>query len=173
MPTEGPELRFGRGPRPLAPGDRVEVGLAGVTVAPASDPLLVGLPIDVNAADAHALGAVPGLGPAIASAIVADRTARGPFRRLEDLDRVAGVGPQTVELLRPFVILGDPPPVDLATASAAELETLPGIGPVLAARIVVDRADRGPVRSVDDLSRIDGISPALIDRLRDLVTVSP
>ncbi len=60
--------------------------------------------------------------------------------------------------------------VDLNTADAAALDALPGIGPVLAARIVAHR-DEGPYASVDDLGDVSGIGPTLLDRLRDLVRV--
>ena len=62
-------------------------------------------------------------------------------------------------------------PVNINTASAAELEELPGIGPVLAARIVADRERNGLFKSVDDLDRVSGIGPATLARLRPLVRV--
>lgn len=58
-------------------------------------------------------------------------------------------------------------PVDINTATAAELEALPGIGPALAAAIVDERQTGGPFGSVDDLDRVSGIGPAKIDGLRD------
>ncbi len=61
--------------------------------------------------------------------------------------------------------------IDLNTASADELETLPGIGPVLAERIVAYRTEHGPFRSVDELAEVRGISPRMVDELRGLVTV--
>ena len=61
--------------------------------------------------------------------------------------------------------------VNLNTATAAELELLPGIGPALAQRIVADREYRGPFRSLNDLDRVSGIGPRLIERLRDKVTI--
>ena len=63
--------------------------------------------------------------------------------------------------------------VDVNSASAAELETLPGIGEVLAARIVTFRESNGPYVRVEDLTRVEGISESLVDELRDLVTVGP
>jgi competence protein ComEA len=62
-----------------------------------------------------------------------------------------------------------PGKVDLNTASAEQLDTLPGIGPATAAKIVADRAANGPFRSVDDLMRVSGIGPAKFDSLKDLV----
>lgn len=62
-----------------------------------------------------------------------------------------------------------PAKVDLNTATAAELDALPGVGPATAAKIVADRAANGPFRSVDDLMRVSGIGPAKFDALKDLV----
>lgn len=62
--------------------------------------------------------------------------------------------------------------INLNTATAAELETLPGVGPVLAQRIVDWRTDHGPFTSVDGLSAVTGIGPKLLAGLREAVTVS-
>jgi competence protein ComEA len=61
------------------------------------------LRIDVNSASAAELELLPRIGSTLAARIVEDRAARGPFARVEDLDRVRGIGPKTVELLRPHV----------------------------------------------------------------------
>jgi competence protein ComEA len=60
-------------------------------------------------------------------------------------------------------------PLDLNRADAAELDALPGIGPVLAARIVDHRARHGRFRRVDELLAVPGIGPKLLARLRPLV----
>ena len=60
-------------------------------------------PVDLSVAGAAELSLLPGIGPALAEAIVADRAARGPFNRPEDLDRVRGVGPAIVAAVRPHV----------------------------------------------------------------------
>ncbi len=60
--------------------------------------------------------------------------------------------------------------VDLNLADAATLDTLPGIGPVLAGRIVEHRTQR-PFGSVDELVDVPGIGTALLEQLRDLVRV--
>ncbi len=62
-------------------------------------------------------------------------------------------------------------PLDLNAADAAELDALPGIGPVLAERIVSHREALGRFSSVDDLDAVSGIGPAVLADLRDLVTV--
>ena len=61
--------------------------------------------------------------------------------------------------------------ININRASAEELEALPGIGPVLAARIVAYREEHGPFRSVEDLLRIPGIGPATLERIREMITV--
>jgi competence ComEA-like helix-hairpin-helix protein len=151
--------------RALRPGDRIVLGLAGVEIRAPSDPVLVGRRLDPNQADAAALAAVPGLGDRTAEAIVADRAERGPFRSVEDLRRVAGIGAHTLAELAPHVRIGAVPPVDLNRATARELEALPGIGPSLASRIVADREVRGPYPDLPSLQRVSGIGPATIARL--------
>jgi competence protein ComEA len=61
--------------------------------------------------------------------------------------------------------------VNVNTATALELEDLPGIGPTLAAAIVQERERNGPFRTVDDLNRVPGIGDGRLSQLRDLVTV--
>jgi competence protein ComEA len=61
--------------------------------------------------------------------------------------------------------------VDLNTATAQELDALPGIGPVLAERIVAHRDEQGPFRSVDQLDDVPGIGPTIFAELAELVTV--
>lgn len=63
--------------------------------------------------------------------------------------------------------------IDLNTATAAELDELPGIGEVLRGRIVEYRETNGPFTSVDDLVVIEGISPRLVEEIRPYVTVVP
>ena len=63
--------------------------------------------------------------------------------------------------------------INVNTATAEELEGLPGIGEVIAARIVAYREQNGPFRSVDDLIHVQGISDLTIDKFRDLATTSP
>jgi competence protein ComEA len=63
-------------------------------------------------------------------------------------------------------------PIDLNRASATELQRLPGIGPVIAARIVQERR-KAPFQSVDDLKgRVPGIGPKKLEMLRPYATVA-
>jgi competence protein ComEA len=61
--------------------------------------------------------------------------------------------------------------ININTASASELETLSGIGEVLAAEIVSYRTENGPFASVDELDEVSGIGPATLEDIRDQVTV--
>jgi competence protein ComEA len=61
--------------------------------------------------------------------------------------------------------------VDVNTADAATLETLPGIGPVLAERIVAWREENGPFASVDELGDVSGVGPSVLEQLRDAARV--
>jgi competence protein ComEA len=62
-------------------------------------------------------------------------------------------------------------PVDLNAATATDLDALPGIGPVLAQRIVEHRERNGPFRAVEQLDDVPGIGPATYAELAELVTV--
>ncbi|WP_345480523.1 helix-hairpin-helix domain-containing protein [Amnibacterium soli] len=64
---------------------------------------------------------------------------------------------------------GGPATVSLGSATAAQLETLPRIGPALAARIIAYRDAHGGFSSVDQLSEVGGIGPKTLAGLRDLV----
>ncbi|MFV0260727.1 MAG: helix-hairpin-helix domain-containing protein [Acidimicrobiales bacterium] len=64
----------------------------------------------------------------------------------------------------------DGAPVNLNTATAAELETLPGIGPTRAEEIIRWRDEHGPFRGADQLLDVPGIGPATLERLADRIT---
>jgi competence protein ComEA len=61
-------------------------------------------------------------------------------------------------------------PLDLNAASVEQLDALPGVGPVTAAAIVAWRDANGRFGSVDELTQVDGIGPARLEKLRALVT---
>jgi competence protein ComEA len=60
-------------------------------------------------------------------------------------------------------------PVSLSSATAEQLDGLPGVGPVTAQKIIAYRTQHGPFHSVDELDAIPGIGPARIADLRGLV----
>lgn len=62
-------------------------------------------------------------------------------------------------------------PVNINTATAEELQTLPRIGPAMAQRIIAWREAHGGFHSVDELDAVPGIGPSMLENLRPLVTV--
>ncbi len=81
---------------------------------------------------------------------------------------------QTAEASLPPAGTGQGAPegkIDLNTATARELEALPGIGEVRARAIVADREANGPFRIVEDLTRVKGIGEGTLAGLIDYVTV--
>ena len=61
--------------------------------------------------------------------------------------------------------------INLNTATLAELDTLPGIGPAIAQRIIDYRAQNGDFKTIDDLKKVRGIGDALFNQIKDLITV--
>ncbi len=61
--------------------------------------------------------------------------------------------------------------ININTASAEEIETLPGIGPFIARRIVDYRNERGLFATIEDILNVPGIGPGTFERIRDLITV--
>lgn len=59
--------------------------------------------------------------------------------------------------------------ISLNSSDARQLEQIPGVGPVIAERIVQWRTENGPFRSVEELAEVSGIGPALVDRIKDEV----
>jgi competence protein ComEA len=88
----------------------------------------------------------------------------------------AGPGDDSLGPRPPRALTPRPPgesaaPIDLNHATAQELDALPGVGPVLAGRIVTQRTLHGPYRRVEDLLAVRGIGPRLLDRIRPHVIV--
>ncbi|WP_238558995.1 helix-hairpin-helix domain-containing protein [Rhodococcus rhodnii] len=114
----------------------------------------------------------------------ADTVGLNLARRVEDGDQIL-VGTRSEPTLPPSaVVTGDGAvgaaeggggsaagPVNLNSANATELDSLPGVGPVTAAAILSWRTANGRFTSIDQLAEVDGIGPARLERLRPLVTV--
>jgi len=60
-------------------------------------------PLNVNTATAEELERLPRIGPVLARRIIEYREAHGPFRRIEELEAVPGIGPKTLEELAPLI----------------------------------------------------------------------
>ncbi len=63
--------------------------------------------------------------------------------------------------------------VNINTASADQLDTLPGIGPTTAQKIIDYREQNGPFVSTQDIINVPGIGPGTYERIKDLITVGP
>lgn len=88
--------------RVVSDGERIEIG--GQVADPAAGgPTGAGGPIDLNSATAAQLDALPGVGPVTAGKILAWRAEHGRFSVVDELAEVPGIGPKTLEELRPHV----------------------------------------------------------------------
>ena len=138
--------------------------------------------VDLNSASRAELEKLPGIGPAAAGKIIAGR----PYASTGDLAR-AGIPAKTITKITPLVTVGAVPAaakpakpktstpsgqavpaakVDLNSATRAELEKLPGIGPASAGKIIAGR----PYAATGDLARA-GIPAKTITKIAPLVTV--
>ncbi len=62
--------------------------------------------------------------------------------------------------------------ININTATLEELDSLPGIGPTLAQRIIDYRTENGPFTAIEDIMDVSGIGPATFDKIKDLITVN-
>src|SRR5438067_11226034 len=101
----GPISRCSTSP-PLADGQQIlvskEGASAGGVAAGGTGTGGIAL-VNINTADEPTLETLNGVGPALAAAIIQYRTDQGPFTSVDQLDEVSGIGPATLEKLRPQV----------------------------------------------------------------------
>lgn len=152
---------------------------------------------DINLATAIDLQQVSGIGPTLSRNILEHRNAHGPFQTMDELQEVSGIGAERLKRLKEqFTVSESIVPdradspgsepgegtsarqplretrdgrIDLNSASAQELEALPGVGPVLAGAIVEHREHRGLFQSVEQLREVSGIGPRRYEQLAPLV----
>lgn len=62
-------------------------------------------------------------------------------------------------------------PININIATQTDLETLPGIGPVIAQRIIEYRSTHGPFASIESIQDVSGIGPVTFEKIKDLITV--
>jgi len=173
----------------LAMGFGLSLGLAAPAWAQATrstttttTPKRAAAKVDLNTASVAELEELPGVGPGRAAEIVKAR----PFRSVNELKALRGFSAPVMAELTPHVTVSEPRAmtkpsttakgtaphlvgkVDLNTASVAELEELPGVGPGRAAEIVKAR----PFRSVNELKALRGFSAPVMAELTPHVTVS-
>ena len=95
-------------PRGLSPSPSIWLEDVRVLVPTFAEPVPKG-PLDLNRATIEQLVLLPGIGPTLAGRILAWRESRGPFKTVEDLKEVAGIGEKTLERLRGLVTVGEAP----------------------------------------------------------------
>lgn len=89
-----------------------------------------------------------------------------------DIPYVEGASPVLATPM-PEVVTSTTELININTASALELEALPGIGPTTAQKIVDYREQNGPFISAEDIINVSGIGPGTYERIKDLITVGP
>lgn len=99
-PLEDANLEAFNLARPLQDGEQLRVPFEGEPT-----PGQAQFPIDINTADLNALDQLPGIGPAIAQAIIDYRNFHGPFTDLAEIQNVAGIGPSTFEALKDLITI--------------------------------------------------------------------
>lgn len=102
MATGGPRRKATN--RPPAPAPPATLDTPGPGAARAAIPAR----IDLDTAQLATLDLLPGIGPALAARIVADREAHGPFGSVDGLQRVKGIGPALAARLQPLVTFSLP-----------------------------------------------------------------
>jgi competence protein ComEA len=157
-PPDLPAARASPGPEPSTPGGSIVVSVVGRVVRPG----LVTLAEGARVADA--LRAAGGPEPGV------DVSGLNIARRVGDGEQIA-VGVPVPPAAAPGPAAGIPGKIDLNAASAAQLDTVPGVGSVTAQRIVDWRTRHGRFTRVEQLREIDGIGPTRFTRLKDLVMV--
>jgi competence protein ComEA len=147
------------------------VHVAGAVVAPG----VYELPATARIADAVAAAGGPSEdgdldGINLAAAMIDGQRVHVPVIGEVDPAQVAsGAGAGAAAAVAPGATVALEP-IDVNSATAADLEQLPGIGPATAAAIVDDRQRNGPFASVDDLDRVPGIGAAKLEAIRASVT---
>ncbi len=178
--------RAAKAARPLGRAERIDLNRAGAADLarlpkvgiPLAKAIIKQRAVRGGFASMAEVDAVPGIGPGLLVGIA-------PHVTLGDTDRVRtarAVEPAPVQA--PLVVVGSPKkgrnrgaaalpvgPIRLNSATQAELETLPGIGPGRAKRILAYRQTYGPFASAMDLGKVPGIPPALVTQLVPQVVV--
>ncbi len=94
----------------LSSGSKVEVSGDGryrLGRMDGSKLLTLGLALDLNRATPGDLEALPGIGPALAQRIIDYRQAHGPFKKIDDLEQVSGIGPKKLAQVKPYLVIGE------------------------------------------------------------------
>ena len=138
--------------------------------------LAVASPVDLNTGDRAELQQVPGIGPGMAERILGHRQAHGPFKSVEELQGVPGVGDKTLDKLRPFLTVHAAPTAPPPDAERLERKPL-AAKPTPAAKGGKVQSGDPPVNvnaaDLPTLQRLPGVGPALAARIVETRAVRP
>jgi competence ComEA-like helix-hairpin-helix protein len=154
--------------------------------------------VDLNKANRAELQQLPGVGEQMASRIEERRRNKGPFRKVEEVTDVRGIGPATRDRFQDWVAvdaedlgeedvsasptgasarrtnshkkLAPATPIDINRASFQDLQRLDGIGPALAQRIIDERTHKA-FEKVEDICRVSGIKEGILKKVRPYIMV--
>lgn len=155
--------------------------------------------VNLNKADAATLTTVPSIGEKMAGDIIAWREANGPFKSVDQLrGNIKGVGEKKFAKMRPYltteggISTGSAPgekgksgkkskssgggapaegSIDINSATADQLDAVPGIGPVMAEAIVAYREENGKFASVEDLQgKVKGVGEKTLEKISPYLT---
>jgi competence ComEA-like helix-hairpin-helix protein len=128
--------------------------------------------VDLNTGSQEELSRLPGIGPVLATRIVDYREEVGPYQEPADVVAVPGITASLYERFAEQLTAGQLGglAIDLNSANEEELTRLPGIGPVLATRIVDYRDEVGPFQEPADVVAVPGVTASLYDRFAGQLT---
>jgi competence protein ComEA len=126
--------------------------------------------ISINVAPVKDLRKLPCIGKKRANSILAYRNAHGPFRQLQSLRNVAGIGPKMLSWLAPYLIFQ----LNINQATLRDLEALSPLAGGLGEAIYRYRRQHGPFQNLEQLLRVPGLGRTTLERIRPfLSTTSP
>lgn len=137
--------------------------------------------IDINMATIDQLQTLPGIGPEKSQAIIDYRQNSGPFIHIHDLTKVKGIGNATLNNIKNLIYVKETETnkalresrntkININTAGISELKGLPGIGDVLAKRILEYRDQVGQFSSREEIMNVNGIGEKTYESIKELIT---
>jgi len=168
--------------RPESPGP---VAITTATPRPTATPASIWVDVRgaVNQPGVYALPVGSRVQDALARAgnvlVNADTRALNLARRVNDGEQIYVPTLGEATPIPPTVSSGKSAPtatralskININTATLAELDTLPGIGPAIAQRIIDYRTQNGDFKTIEDIKKVRGIGDALFNQIKDLITV--